>query len=60
LPSDDVDNSKIVEDVNVPSENTNVIENVYVPFEISSVVEEPLVNLSASISDESCVFCGYQ
>ena len=55
MSSDDINNSKIVEDVNVLSENTNAIKDVYVPSKISSVVEEPLVNLSASISDESHV-----
>ena len=55
LPNDDVDNSKIVENVNVPSENTSVIEDVYVPSKISGVIEDPLVNLSAPISDKSHV-----
>ena len=59
MPSDDVDNSMIVENVIVPSENTSVNENVYVPSEISSIIEKPIVNLSEPISDESCIFYGY-
>ena len=47
MPSDDVDDLKVVEDVNVHSE-------------ISSVVEDLLVNPDTPIIDESCVFCGYQ
>ena len=42
VPSNDVDNSKVVEEVRVPTE-------------ISSIVEEPLVNPGAPIIDESHV-----
>jgi len=42
IPSNDDDDSKVVEDVRVPSE-------------ICSVVKEPLVNPDASIIDESDV-----
>jgi len=55
MPSDDVNNSKIVENVKVPSENTSVVDDVYVPSKISRLVKEPLVNLSAPISDENHV-----
>ena len=47
VPSDDVDDSKVVEDVHIHSE-------------ISSVTEDPLVNLATLIIDESCVFCMYR
>jgi len=55
MPSDDVNNSKIVENVKVPSENTSVVDDVYVPSKISRLVKEPLVNLSAPISNENHV-----
>ena len=47
MPGDNVDRSKIVEDVHVHSK-------------ISSIIEDPLVNPAISIIDESRVFCGYQ
>ena len=47
MPSDDVNDSKIV-------------EFVHVYFEISGVIEDPLINPGTSIIDESHVFCGYQ
>jgi len=46
VPSNNVDDSKIVEDI-------------YIPSEISSVVEAPLVNPDAPIIDKSCAFCRY-
>jgi len=47
VPSDDVDNSKVVKDVHSHSEIPN--------SEISSVVEDPLVNPATPIIDESHV-----
>ena len=50
MPSDDVDDSKVVEDVHVPSKTASIIEDIAVDFDI--LIIEKIHMSSDSISDD--------